>query len=406
MEDRPDEPSTAVPLVRIQTWGGRALLVCSILLLAACAPARLADLPDRPAGAAAAPSDDETRQQAVGTLREAFLQRSAVATGRQPIAPTFVPKATRLETVHLMLSISDMGTRPYKLEEVYGRLDPSVRAGAERLRAIGAEGDVEFRKVLKELANSLGACMVPIERFARELRYDGGPVVIVAPMKGERRIVEKALTHYLGDVSLVQDLVRGSVAVDHPVDVRVVADRTLAMLRQQRIDITEIEDHFTNTSAGGYRDFQINFRLPGTGVIGELQLHVKDLLVVKQRVGHGVYERARLACAAMEMGITNTDVSAVCTRNAREMAASYDRAYRRSWSRPRIHFRSCVPSSAVRTLYGGSFSVSEPPSSTWSSSRLRPMPQPARAPTPALTPPQKVAPAPGLMTVRNSSSSS
>jgi hypothetical protein len=207
--------------------------------------------------------------------------------------------------------------------------------------------------VLNELASSLGACMVPIARFQSELRYDGGPVVIVAPIKGERRMVEKALTHYLGDVSLVQDLVRGSVAVDHPADVRVVADRTLAMLRQRRIEIAEIEDHFTNTSAGGYRDFQINFRLPRTRIIGELQLHVKDLLVVKQRVGHGVYERARLACAAMEMGITNADVSAVCTRNAREMASTYDRAYRRSWSRPRIVSRPCVPQ---RTTVGaGSF---------------------------------------------------
>lgn len=184
--------------------------------------------------------------------------------------------------------------------------------------------------------------MVPIARFLSELRYDGGPVVMVAPMKGERRIVEKALTHHLGDVSLVQDLVRGSVAVDHPDDVRIVADRTLAILRRRSIEIVEIEDHFTNIGAGGYRDFQINFRLPRTRIIGELQLHVKDLLVVKQRVGHGVYERARLACAALEMGITTGDVRAVCSRNAREMASSYDRAYRRSWSRPRILFRPCA----------------------------------------------------------------
>ena len=330
--------------MHIRESGCRALL-CSLALFAACAPGRLAELPDRPTGAAAPATDDQTRQRAIATLRDAFLQRDEVARSRQPIAPIFVPKATRLETVRLMLSISQMGTRPYKLEEVYSRLDPSVQAGAQRLRALGADGDVEFREMLNELAKSLGACTVPIARFAGELRYDGGPVVIVAPMKGERRIVEKALTHYLGDVSLVQDLVRGSVAVDHPLDVRVVADRTLAMLRRRGIAIAEIEDHFTNTSAAGYRDFQINFRLPRTRVIGELQLHVKDLLVVKQRVGHGVYERARLACAAMEMGITNAEVSAVCARNAREMTSSYDRAYRRSWSRPRIAFRPCVPAS-------------------------------------------------------------
>lgn len=92
--------------------------------------------------------------------------------------------------------------------------------------------------------------MVPIARFLSALRFDGGAVVIVAPMKGERRIVEKALTHSLGDVSLVQDLVRGSVVVDHPDDVRVVAQRTLAMLRQRHKEIVEIEDHFTNTGAG------------------------------------------------------------------------------------------------------------------------------------------------------------
>jgi hypothetical protein len=342
VEDRPAEQYTALRPVHIRARCGRALL-CGLALLAACAPGRLAELPDRPAGAAAPATDDQTRLHAIATLRDAFLQRDQVATGRQPVTPTFVPKTTRLETVRVMLAISQMGTRSYKLEEVFGRIDPTVQAGVRRLRAIGADGDVEFREVLNELAKSLGACTVPIARFAHELRYDGGPVVIVAPMKGERRILEKALTHYLGDVSLVQDLVRGSVAVDHPLDVRVVADRTLAMLRRRGIDIAEIEDHFTNTSAGGYRDFQINFRLPRTRVIGELQLHVKDLLVVKQRVGHGVYERARLACAAMEMGITNADVSAVCSRNAREMTSSYDRAYRRSWSRPRIAFRPCVP---------------------------------------------------------------
>ena len=341
MEDRPDEQSTALARLHVRARGGRALLACGILLLVGCAPAHLADLPDRPALAPGHLPMTRPDERAIDSLRDAFLQRNEVAPGRQPVAPTFVPKATRLETVRAMLSMSDMGTRPYNLEDVYRRLDPSLRAGAEQLRAIGAEGDVEFQELLRGMADTLGACTVPIAQFISELRFDGRPVAIVAPMKGERRIVEKALAHE-GDVSMVQDLVRGSVALDHPDDVQAVADRTVAMLRQRHIEIVEVEDHFTNTGAGGYRDFQINFRLPRTRVIGELQLHVKDLLVVKERVGHGVYERARLACAAMEMGITTAEVRAVCTRNAREMASSYDRAYRRSLSRPRIRFRPCV----------------------------------------------------------------
>ena len=335
MEDRPDQQSTPARPVHIPARGCGVLLAVSVLL-ASCAPGRLADLPDRPAGPVRAASDEEIQQREINALRDGFLQRREVGEGHQPVAPTFVAKAARVAAVRLMLSISRMGARPYNLDAIYRQLDPSFQIGAQRLRAIGTNGEVEFQEVLSELASSLGACVVPVARFASELRYDGGPVVIVAPTKGERRIVEKALTHLLGDVSLVQDLVRGSVAVDHPDDVRIVADRTLAMLRERSIEIVEVEDHFTNIGGGGYRDFQINFRLPRTRIIGELQLHVKDLLVVKQRVGHGVYERARLACAAMEMGLMAPDVSVVCARNAREMAASYNRAYRRSSLRPRI----------------------------------------------------------------------
>ena len=152
---------------------------------------------------------------------------------RQPIAPTFVSEETRIEAVRYLLSISRMGTRPYPLDAIYARLDPSVRTGVTRLRAVGADGDVEFRELTTAFAGAIGACVVPIARFAEDLHFDGVAVVVVAPVKGERRIVEKALTHALGDVSLVQDLVRGSVAVDHPDDVRAVAERTLDVLRSR-----------------------------------------------------------------------------------------------------------------------------------------------------------------------------
>ena len=117
VEDRP-----------VRARGCRALLVSSLLLLSACATGRLADLPDRPAVAVRTPSDDETRQREIDSLRDAFAQRDEVSPGRQPVAPTFVPKATRIETMRAMLSMSNMGTRPYGLEEVYKLLDPTVRA--------------------------------------------------------------------------------------------------------------------------------------------------------------------------------------------------------------------------------------------------------------------------------------
>jgi hypothetical protein len=384
---RPAGPRSEPPLVRGVSRDCRWLLAGSFLLLASCATGRLADLPDHQAQArpVSNPSDEQAHQQTVDTLRDAFLERGEVAAKHQPIAPTFVSSSTRLEVVRAMLSMSDMGRRPYRMDQVYARLEPSFRTSVDRLRAVGTGGDVEMRELLKEVAQGLGACAVPIAQFLSELRYDGGPVIIVAPVKGQRRIVEKTLTRYLGDVSLVQDIVRGSVVVDHPDDVRVIADKTLTILRQRNVEIVEVEDHFADTG-GGYRDFQINFRLPRTRVIGELQVHLKDLLVIKQRVGHGVYERARLACAAMEMGITNADVSGVCARNAEEMASSYDRAYRRSLTRPRIRVLPCKPvRSAVPTALVPSGTTAFIRNAAPSSDRLpsRGVRGPARPATPA-----------------------
>ena len=115
-----------------------------------------------------------------------------------------------------------------------------------------------------------------------------------------------------------------------PDDVRDVAERTLEVFRNRSVEIVEVEDHFGKAGAGGYRDFQINLRLPRSRVIGELQVHVKDLLLVKQRVGHGVYERARVACAALDMGIVSTEISLTCSRNSGVMRWSYNHAFRRA----------------------------------------------------------------------------
>ena len=313
----------------------RGLAAAAAVLACACAP-RLVDLPDRPPPPPSPLAGDEAVAAETSRLREAFLQRGDVAPGHQPIEPGFVPHATRNAAIAFVLTASDMGARPYDLEQVYARLDPAMRTSVGRLRAIGLHADVEFRELLAALARGLGTQVVPIGRFLDEVRHDGRLMVISAPVKGERRIVEKALTSYGGDISLVQDLVRGSVALDHPDDVKGLADRVLALLDMRGIEIVEMEDRFATPMSGGYRDFQVNLRLPRSRVIGELQFHLKDLLIVKQRVGHAVYERARLACAALGMGIDLPGLADVCARNDSQVAARYERAYRRAFSRPRM----------------------------------------------------------------------
>ena len=121
-----------------------------------------------------------------------------------------------------------------------------------------------------------------------------GPVLLTAPLKGQKRADEKVRTDYGGDYSRLTDVVRASIAVDSYDDI----DSVVSQLKKSGIKIAKKpKDRFSKPTDVGYRDVLLNVQYPN-GHIGELQLHVKPMLKGKKQA-HKQYEQMRTITAKM-----------------------------------------------------------------------------------------------------------
>jgi hypothetical protein len=155
-----------------------------------------------------------------------------------------------------------------------------------------------------------------------------GGVLLLAPLKSQKRAKEKVEADYQGDWSKLTDVVRATLAVDTYKELKPL----LARLKQAGLQLARRpKDRFVKPVDVGYRDVLMNVRLPN-GHIGELQLHVKTMLKAKE-VAHKLYEETRSIAA--RLATEGRDES----RMTREERAVYDAAnarareiYAQAWS--------------------------------------------------------------------------
>ena len=105
------------------------------------------------------------------------------------------------------------------------------------------------------------------------------------PNKKDARAIEKADLAYFNDFTQLKDLRRASI-VCH--DVASIIMLMLA-LESAGIDMLRIKNRFDRKyeaakKTAGYRDLQLNVRLPGTGLIWELQIHVEAIEELKTKM--------------------------------------------------------------------------------------------------------------------------
>lgn len=136
-----------------------------------------------------------------------------------------------------------------------------------------------------------------VEAFRRP-----GGYVMLAPVKGRARSVEKVDSEFGGDWSRLLDGARASVAVDSVGEVR----KVITMMRRAGLKPARApKDRLNNPLSSGYRDVLINVTTP-SGMIGEVQVHLKPMLVAKAS-GHKHYETMReVDAAAAKRGGTMT----------------------------------------------------------------------------------------------------
>lgn len=87
------------------------------------------------------------------------------------------------------------------------------------------------------------------DALAHNMRMDAGSSVIIGPIKGKDRIVQKAIARYDGDVGQVSDVCRSRIRLDGPHHVKLAKDilssqEFRASLAEKGVRILFVEDRF------------------------------------------------------------------------------------------------------------------------------------------------------------------
>lgn len=124
-----------------------------------------------------------------------------------------------------------------------------------------------------------------------------GKAVIPEKLKGRERAEEKIKAEYGGDAGLIMDLARASLEFEKMSDLK----KALAAI-EASVEIVRKKDRFEKPLPSGYRDVLLNVKT-SNGHVCELQLHLKQILEVKNGPGHALYEEIR----AIEAVAKNAD---------------------------------------------------------------------------------------------------
>jgi ppGpp synthetase/RelA/SpoT-type nucleotidyltranferase len=112
--------------------------------------------------------------------------------------------------------------------------------------------------------------------------------VIIPPVKSYQRAADKVATKFNGDASQITDLARASIVTDSIQDLM----QAYQALNEQT-QVVKQKNRFAEPKASGYRDLNLLVRLPQSGMIAEVQLHLQDIADIKNGPEHKVYEKVQ-----------------------------------------------------------------------------------------------------------------
>jgi ankyrin repeat protein/WD40 repeat protein len=167
-----------------------------------------------------------------------------------------------------------------KLEAYKERRDPNLKQD---------EGDFETLYAQAAVAQKI------LVESLRKLRDD----VKDPGVKGRPRSLQKLANDYGGDARYLKDLSRATILCETPDELLDVLNR----LTSVGLEIAQVKNKFASPTPMGYRDFNLNVRVPlddGSTHIAEFQVNLNCVLAAK-KIAHKQYEVIRAALPAMCM---------------------------------------------------------------------------------------------------------
>jgi hypothetical protein len=160
--------------------------------------------------------------------------------------------------------------------------DPAEReVHLSKLREAGGEAAVSHYENLRRQAHENKP---DFDNLVRQLAEQVGGRPVLAPVKGDKRAIEKIVSDYNGAPKHLKDLLRATVAVGHPDDV----ERTIETLAGMGHEILKRKNSWTTRETeDGYLGGNVVVRFKN--VPAEIQFNTEDMLAAKD-VAHKLYE--------------------------------------------------------------------------------------------------------------------
>ncbi len=143
-------------------------------------------------------------------------------------------------------------------------------------------------------------------------------------VKSYHRAANKVNTKLDGDASQLTDLARATIVADNIHDL-VTAFEALS----EKSQMVQVKNRFATPKESGYRDINMLVKLPKSGMVAEVQLHLHEIAKIKSGAEHQVYQEVQAieAIASNEARKLNDIETAQITR-LRQMS---HKQYHKAW---------------------------------------------------------------------------
>jgi hypothetical protein len=125
-----------------------------------------------------------------------------------------------------------------------------------------------------------------LESITRKIAQKSNTYTYSSGVKSKQRALDKVTTKHTGNSEKITDIARTSiVAQDIPEMMKAFE------LLEQNTQLLRIKNRFVTPNPSGYRDLSLLVRLPESGIIAEVQLHLEAFSVIKNGKEHDNYEQ-------------------------------------------------------------------------------------------------------------------
>ena len=188
------------------------------------------------------------------------------------------------------VSVKASAAREFVPAALYDEAQRTIALYSKQETPAAPLSDADKATATEQLAQHLAAAHAAKPAYDEKLKAIGeklGADVKLAGIKGGDRLLEKHVRENGSNPAEMKDLVRGSLVVKSLDDVGPALEAL-----SKDFKIARVKDRFAAPLSTGYSDMLINVELTG-GILGEVQIHVPEMLAAKGELGHALYDIER-----------------------------------------------------------------------------------------------------------------